>query len=98
MYYHIWIQQFCCGQARAEETLPVVRLASFPRGAQGLISFHIKHKLLYHSNDTTEGKQVRPGVTKSSLKFHLNLFSISRDFRLAEWEKETDSSVLSEHL
>lgn len=76
----------------------MVRLASFSLGAHDLISFHIKHKLLYHSNDSTEGKQVRPGVMKSSLKFHLNLFSLSRDFRLAEWEKETDSSVLSEQL
>lgn len=74
----------------------MVRLASFPLGAHGLISFHIKHKLLYHFNDTVEGRQVRPGVMKSSLKFHLNLFSMSRDLRLAEWEKETDSSVLSE--
>lgn len=74
----------------------MVRLASFSPGAHGLISFHIKHKLLHHSSDTTEGKQVRPGVMKSSFKFHLNLFSISRDLRLAEWEKETGSSVLSE--
>lgn len=95
---HLDTAIICCGQAKAEETLPVVRLASFSLGAHGLISFHIKHKLLHHSNDTTEGKQVRPGVMKSSLKFHLNFFSLSRDLRLAEWEKETDSSVLSKLL
>jgi len=76
----------------------VVRLASFSLGAWGLISFDFKHNLLYHFNDTTEGKYGKTRVMKFSLKFLLNLFSVSRDLRLAEWEKETDSSISSECL
>lgn len=50
------------------------------------MAFNFEHKFLYHFNDTTEGKQGRPLVTKFSLKFLPNLFLISRNLRSAEWE------------